>query len=346
MNAQKPLLSFRSFLRVTGVVLAIAAILGGIWFSKNYYQQSLKPVSNSQNTVTVVIPKGSSLDQVADILAQAKLIRKAWAFKQYMVNNSYEDAIQAGTYAIKPSQSVQDIAAIITQGKVASSLVTIKPAQRLDQLEQALINSGFSPGDVKAALNPERYDGHPALVDKPREASLEGYLYPESFQKTAQTTPEDIIRASLDEMQKRLTPARREAFVAQGLSVHKAIILASIIEREVPEGGERPQVAQVFLKRLSIDMKLQSDATSSYGAVLDGVEPSLTYDSLYNTYNYPGLPPGPISNVSESSLQAVAQPATTDWLYFVSGDNGITYFSKTLEEHEALTAQHCKKLCN
>lgn len=338
--------SLRSALKILGLVVAVLAVVGGIWFSKNYYQQSLKPVSNNQKTVTIVIPKGASLDQVADILSKAKVIRKTWAFKQYMVNNNFENAIQAGTYAIKPSQSVQEIAVIITQGKVASSLVTIKPAQRIDQIEQSLINSGFNPDDVKAALDPAQYAGHPALVDKPQTANLEGYLYPESFQKTDQTKPQDIITASLDEMQKRLTPTRREAFVAQGLSVHKAIILASIVEREVPEGGERAQVAQVFLKRLNAGIKLQSDATSSYGAILDGAEPSLTYDSPYNTYNYVGLTPGPISNVSESSLQAVAQPASTDWLYFVSGDDGITYFSKTLQEHQALTAQHCNKLCN
>lgn len=117
------------------------------------------------------------------------------------------------------------------------------------------------------------------------------------------------------------------------------------MEREVPAGGERAQVAQVFLKRLNMGMKLESDATASYGAILAGQEPSLTYNSPYNTYAHPGLPPGPISNVSETSLAAVAHPATTDWLYFVSGDDGVTYFSKTLAEHEALTAQHCKKLC-
>ena len=114
--------SLRSALKILGLVVAVLAVVGGIWFSKNYYQQSLKPVSNNQKTVTIVIPKGASLDQVADILSKAKVIRKTWAFKQYMVNNNFENAIQAGTYAIKPSQSVQEIAVIITQGKVASSL--------------------------------------------------------------------------------------------------------------------------------------------------------------------------------------------------------------------------------
>jgi UPF0755 protein len=331
---------------MVGTVIAVAILaIGTVLAVRQYYYDNLKPVSASQTTVTVVIPSGSSLEQVSDILQKAKVIRKAWAFKQYVLSRDKQNLIQAGTYAIKPSQSVRDIVDIITEGKVASNLVTIKPAQRIDQIEQALVNSGFAPADVKAALNPALYAGHPALVDKPAEASLEGYLYPESFQKTSETKPEQIIRASLDEMQKRLTPDVRAAFAERGLTVHRAITLASIVEREVPAGGERSQVAQVFFRRLAEDKRLESDATASYGAILAGQEPSLSYDSAYNTYTHDGLPPGPISNVSESSIQAVAHPADTDWLYFVSGDDGITYFSKTLEEHEALTAQHCKKLC-
>ncbi|MCC6227442.1 MAG: endolytic transglycosylase MltG, partial [Microthrixaceae bacterium] len=108
----------------------------------------------------------------------------------------------------------------------------------------------------------------------------------------------------------------------------------------------------VFLKRLNMGMKLQSDATASYGAVLDGVNIDelqhsqlLAYKSAYNTYINNGLPPGPISNISETAITAVSNPATTDWLYFVSGDDKVTYFSKTLEEHEALVRQHCSTLC-
>src|SRR5690606_18816245 len=123
-------------------------------------------------------------------------------------------------------------------------------------------------------------------------------------------------------------PEMREAFSAQGLSVYRAITLASIVEKEVPLPEDRAQVAQVFLKRLNSNVKLQSDATAKYGAVLDGKDPSasqyLTYPSAYNTYENAGLPPGPISNVTESSLRAVAYPAKTDWLYFVSGDDKKT----------------------
>lgn len=332
-----------------GIIVGIVAVIvvaGSVYGARRYYHQSLKPVSANQTAVTVTIPTGSSVADVSKILSEKKLIRNEWAFKQYIRNNDLQDKILAGTYAIAPSQSVQDIVDIITKGKISSKLVTIKPGQRIDQLKQSLINNGFSSEAVESAFDPANYAGHPALVDKPTEASLEGYLYPESFQKTAETTPTQIVTASLDEMQKRLTPEIREAFSRQGLSTHRAVILASMVEREVDSTEDRRQVAQVFLKRLSINKRLESDATASYGAILDGKEPSLTYQSPYNTYYNDGLPAGPISNVTESALAAVANPASTDWLYFVSGDDGITYFSKTLEEHEALTAQHCKKLCN
>lgn len=335
----------RSKVVITIVCLIVLAGLGSVLLARRYYFNNLQAVSTSQKTVTITIPTGSALSDVAKLLHDKKLIRNEWAFRQYVLSRNYQNLIQAGTYAIKPSQGVADIVKIITEGKVASNLITIKPAQRIDQIEQTLVNSGFKPEAVKKALDPATYAGHPALVDKPVDATLEGYLYPESFQKTAATTPEEIVRASLDEMQKRLTPDIREAFASQGLSVHRAIILASIVEREVSDGGDRTKVAQVFLKRLSSDIKLQSDATASYGAILDGVDPSLTYDSPYNTYLVEGLTPGPISNVSESSLKAVANPASTDWLYFVSGDDGVTHFSRTLEEHEALTAKYCTKLC-
>jgi UPF0755 protein len=121
----------------------------------------------------------------------------------------------------------------------------------------------------------------------------------------------------------------RKAFARQGLSTHEAIVLASVVEREVSNSGDRAQVAQVFLKRLRSDIALESDATKIF----------------FDSYENPGLPPSPISNVSVSSLQAVADPAKTTWLYFVTGDDEKTYFSHTLEEHEANVAKHCFDKC-
>ena len=147
----------------------------------------------SQNNQLVTIPLGSSVKEVGIILEKAGVIRAGWAFEWYVRNNDLRDDIQAGTYYLRPNQGIEEITNIITQGKVATDLVTILPGQRIDQINKALQNYGFNEDVVSKALNPSMYKNHPALVDKPEDASLEGYIYPESFQRTSQTKAEDII---------------------------------------------------------------------------------------------------------------------------------------------------------
>ncbi|MEO5627477.1 MAG: endolytic transglycosylase MltG [Candidatus Saccharimonadales bacterium] len=327
------------------IAIIVALLVGGIWAVRTYYQSNLKPVSSSQTAVIVKIPAGSTVNQIADILKENGLIRNSRVFTQYVRSQDAQNKLQAGTYSLTPSQGVKEITLILSGGDTLKNLFTILPGQRLDQIKSAMINAGFGADEVEQALNPALYANHPALVDKPVGSNLEGYLYPDSYQKTAETKPETIIRQSLDEMQKYLTPEVRNAFVTQGLTLHQGIILASIVEKEVSKPSDRPIVAQVFLKRLREGQLLQSDVVNIYGDILAGHEPSTTFDTPYNVYIHAGLPPGPVSNVSKNSLQAVAQPATTSWLYFVAGDDGTTHFSNTLEEHQALTKQYCKKLC-
>jgi len=330
---------------IIGVVFVILLAVGA-FLVQRAYDNNLKPVGPSQHRVLVTVPSGSTAHQISLNLKNQGLIRADWAFEWYIRNHNLRDKLQAGTYYFSPNQDVPTIANILTQGKVATDLVTILPGQRIDQVRKALINAGFDTADVDSALNPANYAGHPALVDLPAGASLEGYLYPDSFQRTATTRAKAIVKASLDEMAQHLTPELRAAIEQQGLTVHQGIILASIVEQEVSNPKDKPTVAQVFLSRLRQNMVLGSDVTVIYGAVINGQSPSLTYDSAYNTHIHAGLPAGPISNVGEASLQAVAHPATTDYLFFVAGDDGVTYFSHTLEEHQQLTQEHCKKLCS
>jgi UPF0755 protein len=312
------------------VAVAAALIVGGTVVVRHVYFENLRPVTvESQAAQLFVVEKGASADEIAENLEQAGLIRSAWAFKLYIGGHDVRDALQAGTYALSPSQSVAQIVAQLSHGKVATDLVTIIPGQTVAQIRATLLNYGFKKPDVDVALNAATYAGNPALVDKPAGAALDGYVYPDSYQKDSNTTAQKIVEAALFQMNKQLTPELREALAKQGLSVYEGIVLASVIEREVPNHHERKQAAQVFLKRLRITMPLQSDATKA----------------VYDTYANLGLPPMPISNVSASSLQAAAHPADTDWLYFVSGDDGITRFTKTLEEHEAAVRAHCHKLC-
>lgn len=312
---------------------------------RQMYYEKLKPVSTSQKTQLVTVEQGSSLDAIANQLEKDGLIRSAWAFKLYVSSKQVRSDLQAGTYAFAPSQTVAQIVSQLTHGKIATNQVTILPGQRIDQIKTALINDGFQKSDVETALDPAQYSGNSALVDKPAGASLEGYIFPDTFQKDANTTPKDIITQSLAAMQAQLTPEIRSAFAKQGLSTYQGIVLASMVEQEANNAVDRQQVAQVFLLRLRQNMTLGSDVTAFYGAALDGKAQSTTYDTAYNTLIHKGLPPTPISNVSKESLQAVAHPANTDWVFFVAGDDGMVHFSHTLEEHQALIDQYCHKLC-
>lgn len=329
----------------SGIAVAIVLLIVGVIMIRKTYTDNLKPVGTSQKAHVITIEPGSTTSEIADQLYAKKVIRSDWAFEWYVRNNQLRDQLKAGTYVVYENQSVGDIVNTIVSGKEATDLVTILPGKRLAQVRESLIKAGFSEQDVDAALEPTQYANHPALTDKPDNASLEGYLYPESFQKNGQTTAKEVITQSLDQMQLRLTPELREAYSKQGLSTHQAVVLASIVEQEVSNAADRATVAQVLLKRYKENISLGSDPTAFYGAILDGKEPSVLYDSPYNTRLHPGLPPGPIGNTSESSLKAVAFPAQTDWLFFVAGDDGKTHFSKTLQEHEALTKQYCTKLC-
>lgn len=328
------------------VVVLVVVSFGSVFAVRRVYNEGLKPVSNDQTTQVVTIKKGSSSKEIGSLLASKHLIKSAWAFELYVHSKEVGDKLQAGTYALSADLGTPAIIKTLTRGDVTTKLVTIVPGKRIDQVRADLINDGFAPDAVDHALDPAQYSNVSTLAYKPAGASLEGLLYPDSFQRTADTDPSVIIRESLKEMGTHLTPDVQAGFAQQSLTVYQGLILASIVEREVSKPTDRPQVAQALLSRLRQGMPLQSDATATYGAVLAGKAPSLTFDSVYNTYNHTGLPPTPVSSVTDSSLQAVAHPANTSWLYFVSGDDGNTYFSTNLQDHQALTQKYCHKLCS
>ncbi len=332
-------------LLIVGMLLLVL-LVGAVVVVRHMYNQNLKPVSNNQQTQIVTIASGSSTKQIAQQLADQKLIHNAWVFEWYVHSKELGSKLQAGTYAISPSEGVPQIVATMTNGKVTTRLVTILPGRRIDQVRADLINDGFSPTAVEAALQPDQYRDLPVMAYVPAGTkTLEGLLYPDSFQRTEGTDPTQIIRESLKEMGDHLPASIQSAYARQGLSVFQGITLASIVEKEVSKQSDREQVAQVFFSRLKQGMSLGSDVTALYGSIAAGKRPSLSYDSPYNTRIHTGLPIGPISTVSEDSLRAVANPAKTEWLYFVSGDDGTTYFEKTYDQHQADAQQYCHKLC-
>lgn len=326
----------------------IVVLVAGAALVRHIYYVQLQPVNSSQQTQIFTIQTGSSVKSVADNLEKAHLIRSAWALELYSHSKELGGQVKAGTYALSPSQGTVSIMNTITRGKVTTRLVTILPGRRIDQVRADLINSGFRPAAVDQALQPSQYSDLPALAFKPAGVStLEGLLWPDSFQKDPTTDPSVIIRESLIEMGQHLTPDVQAAFAGEGLTTYQGITLASIVEQEVGSGkpNDLTQVAQVFLSRLKANSTLGSDVTARYGAIEAGKSPSLTYDSPYNTLIHTGLPPTPISTISANSLAAATHPAATNWLYFVTGDNGTTYFSTNLQDHQTQTQQYCHKLC-
>ena len=330
------------------IILAVMIVLivGGTVAVQRVYYNNLQPVSNSTKPQYITVASGLGVNQIANQLHTAGLIRSSQVFEWYVSIHNARDALQAGTYRFSPSQSTSEIAKAIADGKVATNLVTVLSGQTLSQIQQTFIKAGFSSASVTAAFNASLYrSDYQALADNPSSASLEGFLWPDSYQKTASTDPSQIVAEALVEMQQHLTTDIRNGFATQGLSVYQGVTIASIVEQEVPGQSDRNQVAQIFLKRLQIGMPLGSDVTAYYAAAQAGAAPSLSYDSPYNTLLHTGLPPSPIGIVSVGSLEAVAHPANTDWLYFVTGDNGTTHYAQTLQQHNANVSEYCQKLC-
>ena len=229
---------------------------------------------------------------------------------------------------------------------------TIRPGETIFEVREGLIEAGYSKTEVDEALE-SNYD-YEFLRDRPEGATLEGYLYGETheFYKTA--TVKEVIETFLKGMEKVIEENDLEGeYAKQGLSLYEGITLASVVQKEAPS-PEQPTVAQVFLSRLSLGIPLGSDVTVSYA--LDKIDPerktytdnesALKVDSCYNTRLYPGLPCGPISNPGISALLSVANPSDTSYLYFLTGDDGMMYYSSTEAEHNQNIYSHCQNLCN
>ncbi|MBI2588862.1 endolytic transglycosylase MltG [Candidatus Saccharibacteria bacterium] len=328
------------------IVTAIILLLGGgVVGLRSWYQRNLQPVSSSAGSVYFTVAPGSGLHTIADKLKRADLIRNARAFETYVRSHELHDKLQAGTYTLSPSMGIKQIVGKIVNGEVTKNLLTILPQKRLDEIKQSFVKAGYSQRQIETAFNPDTYAGHPALSGRPAGATLEGYLYPDSYEKLTDTPPQTIIRESLDEMNKHLTADILNGFAAQGLTAYRGVILASIIAQETDDPSFQPMVAQVFLSRLKQGMALQSNVTANYAADVAGQPRNIGIDSPYNTYLHNDLPPGPISNVNASALDGAAHPASTDYLYFVAGDDNKIHFSRTQAEHDDAVKKYCVKKC-
>ncbi len=312
-----------------------------------------QPAGIATEPATFVINPGESASAIAANLAGMGLIRDQELFLNYLVYYGYDGALVAGSHQVDPRTTIPEIAQSLSGGGPRNLELRFLPGWRAEEMANYL--SVTSP----ARIDPDQFldivkrrqshdlSRHEFLATLPPDATLEGYLYPGTYPITTETTSAELIDLMLTEFDRQLTPDLRQLIGAQGISVREAVILASIVEREAVLPEEKPVMSGVFLNRLRAGMPLQADPTVQYAL---GYQPEsqswwkaplaladLEIDSPYNTYRVPALPPGPIANPSRISLEAVANPTATDYLFFVldctAERSGTHVFSATFEEH-------------
>jgi len=329
---------------VGGAVLIIAVTAFISW-----YAWALQPLdAYSTDKIRITVATGDSSSAIARTLKEHGVVRSATAFRLHAEINGAKNNLKAGGYIVSPAQSISDIINHLVSGQTDELTVTIPPGVTLKGIREKLLEYGYSDSEITGALD-ATYDS-PLLDDKPAGASLEGYIFPETFKVDPNDRLQALFKRSFDELYARLqSDGMIDKFKSRGLNLHQAMTLASIVQKEVSNPVDQRQVAQVFYKRLGMDVTLGSDVTFIYAANQLGIEPSINLDSPYNTRKYTGLPPGPIANMNYTAIQAIADPAPGDYLYFVAGDRddaGKTFYSRTEEEHLQNVADHCHELCN
>ncbi len=323
----------------TGLLLSLAGV------SLTLYNQALQPVDDSDLTVrSIEIVTGSTPQDIGKTLKESGVIRSELAFAIYTRIERVQNQLQAGTYQLRPSDSTRSIVAALTNGAKEEEIeVTFLPGGTVADAKKTLIKSGFSQKETDEAFAAS-YD-HPLFEGKPSSADLEGYLYGETHRFRKNVSVKDILKRFFDDFYEVVGRENlREAYKKQNLTLYEGITLASIIQRET-DGKDEAQVAQVFFLRMRKGMQLGSDVTYQYIADKLGLDRDVNLDNKYNTRRYVGLPPGPISAPGKRALTAVANPAAGDYLYFLSGDDGVTYFARTNEGHEQNIKLHCRKKC-
>jgi len=317
-------------------------LLTSVYLGVSYVGNAVKkPLSNSTEEVKFTVQKGESTTQIGEKLEKDGLIKNSFIFLLYLKYKRQASQIQAGDYTLKKNLTMIQVMEVLTKGKVTSGKITIPEGWTNKQIEAELVKKGVGTSEeFNVALN-KKYS-YEFLKESPN-GDLQGFLFPETYFVTARPTSEEVIEKMLKEFSAKADPKIREKIGKQKLSYYQVLTLASIVEREVISKDDRKKVAAVFLNRLDTGMKLDSCATVQY--ILGGDKrilssEDISIDSPYNTYKIAGLPPSPISNPSLESIEAVLEPEKTDYLYFFTGKDGKTYFSKNEEEHDALKAKY------
>lgn len=340
---------------VFAIVILLVAIVGS---AVAWYQNALQPAdSGSTELREITIASGSTPQSIAAQLQTEGVIRSSLAFTIYTRLEGVGGSLQAGDFRLSPADPVPTIVEHLMEGKAEHFTITFYPGatlydptgiadNRRTDVYTMLRRAGYSDTEVRAGLD-KQYN-HPLFAGKPIDTSLEGYVFGETYQFDNSATVEQVLAHTFDVFYKRIEATDvLERLVSHDMTLYEALTLASIIEREVSgQLEDQKVVSQIFHKRLAIGEPLGADATFMYAAQQRNVTPTINLDSPYNTRINTGLPPGPISAPSIAALQAALDPADTDYLYFVSGDDGHNHFARTEAEHVKNTRLYCTTLCN
>ncbi len=329
---------------VTVFLLALVVALAGAGAYVMY--QLNEPWKGFSDPTIVEFPRGTTTSQMASMLAEHGVIEHPWVFMAARFTRRGK-VLQAGEYLFTKAASPLDVYGRIARGDIYYLELLVPEGFNMFEIADAVAKLGTISAEKFLAAARD-----PALIRDldPQAQTLEGYLFPNKYRVYRKTTAHEICRMMTNEFRARW----QKVAAGAGTTVHDAVTLASLVEREARLPQERPMVASVFQNRLRIGMRLGCDPTTVYAALLEGRytgvihQSDLASENPYNTYRHDGLPPGPIANPGMGSIEAALAPQTTNYLYFVAkgdGSGGHT-FTDSLQNHEAAVAQYRRALKN
>ena len=329
----------RAFLLL--VVLAILGAAGAAGLMYTRLNEPFKGYDAAEQFVT--IEPGSGSRTIARRLIDSGVVRDDLTFRAALWRTGRARSLQAGEFRFDRPMTAVEVIEKIASGGVHSRRITFPEGLTLGEMARIYEEQGF--GKAAAFLEASR-DPSAVRDFDPDAADLEGYLFPETYSLPRGTSARALVGLMVARFKQLFTPEMRAAAEALGMTPREAVTLAALVEKETAVPSERPIVAAVYLNRLKIGMGMQADPTVIYALQRAGRydgnlrRDDLQFDSPYNTYRYPGLPPGPIASPGLASLQAAVAPATVDYLYFVSRNDGSHVFAHTLAEHNDNVRQY------
>ena len=332
-------------------LLILLVVLSGVgfWGYQKLTEFVHTPVNVTQDQL-LTIERGTTGSKLAALLEQEKILEHADLLPWLLKLQPQFNKVKAGTYSLTGVKTLQDLLDMINSGKEAQFSVKFIEGKTFKEWRKNLENAPH----LKQTLQGKSDKEIMALLDIPAVAkavyewnNMDGWLYPDTYNYTPNSTDLELLKRSTTRLQKALDKAWNERDENLPLTdPYQMLILASVVEKETGIAAERPQVASVFINRLKANMKLQTDPTVIYGMgeryTGNIRKKDLETMTPYNTYMIEGLPPTPIAMVSESALQAVAHPAKTDFYYFVADGSGGHKFTRNLNEHNKAVQEYLR----